>query len=185
MNRMVKSNLKPVFKNFNVKPEFPISTSFNLKPEFPISKSFNVKPEFPISKSVLDISTSFKPKPVLDISTSFRIKPWGVHTSIDCNYCNKSLITSENHIRNYILELCDKIKIKQFGDCNIIKNNKEGYSMSHLSKNSNISGHFIYENDKIFIDLFSCKEYNSYEVIEFTRKYFEAKTYIYNITNRY
>lgn len=135
------------------------------------------------------IKSNLNLKPMFVMSKDYScIKPWGIYTSIDCYNCNKSLITSENHIRNYVTKLCNIMKIKPFSDCKIIKlglNKTEGYSMAQLSKKSNISGHFISENDKIFIDVFSSQEYDSYEVISFTREYFEAKTYIYDVKNRY
>jgi S-adenosylmethionine/arginine decarboxylase-like enzyme len=133
------------------------------------------------------VKSHLKP-PKWVVYNNYNIKPWGVYTSIDCFNCNKNTIISENHIRNYVLELCDKIKITPFGHCNIIKSGtyeKEGYSMFQLSDKSNISGHFIDENDKLFIDVFSNKEYDPYEVIKFTIKYFDAKTYIFNVNNRY
>ena len=113
---------------------------------------------------------------------------WGMSTLVDCHNCDPKLITSREHINQYVLDLCDKIDMKRYGNCQIFKfgtGNKEGYSMFQLIETSNISGHFANTENKAFVDIFSCKEYDPKLVAEFTKDYFGSTRYTHYTTKRY
>jgi len=113
---------------------------------------------------------------------------WGVLTSIDCYGCDPGLIRSKKHISKYVKELCKLIKMKRFGNCRVVYFGEDkrvaGYSMTQLIETSLISGHFANESNSAYIDIFSCSEYSSDLVVDFTKKYFCAKKAIKHIANR-
>ena len=46
--------------------------------------------------------------------------PWGVLTSLDIYDCSPRIIQDAGQIRRYVVELCGLIKMKRFGDCNVV-----------------------------------------------------------------
>jgi len=104
---------------------------------------------------------------------------WGLLTSIDGYNCDRGLIRDEKYIKQYVIDLCDLIKMKRFGECNIVYFGKDesiaGFSMTQLIETSLISGHFANATNAFYIDIFSCSFYDSQEVAEFTKKYFLAE----------
>ena len=114
--------------------------------------------------------------------------PWGVLTSLDVYDCNPKTIRDAALIRQYVLKLCSLIEMRRFGDCQIVHFGEDervaGYSMVQLIETSLISGHFANATNTAYIDIFSCKEYDSNAVAEFTKSYFQGDFYNMNVTKR-
>lgn len=106
-------------------------------------------------------------------------KAWGLLTSIDLHDCNPKKIRSEADIKQYVKELCELIGAKRFGETVVVNFGEDeriaGYSMTQLIETSLISGHFVNQNNYVYMDVFSCKAYDPKVVIDFTKKFFEAK----------
>jgi S-adenosylmethionine/arginine decarboxylase-like enzyme len=104
---------------------------------------------------------------------------WGLLTSVDLYKCNPEIIRDAKAIKIYVDELCELIEMRQFGETKIVNfgdNEKvAGFSMVQLIETSLISGHFANHSNSAYIDIFSCKYYEPSVVIEFTKKFFEAK----------
>lgn len=104
--------------------------------------------------------------------------PWGLQTSLDLYDCNPETIRSAEKIREYVIELCDLIEMRRFGECQIVHFGEDervkGYSMIQLIETSLISGHFANLTNAAYIDVFSCKGYDPDVVARFTRSFFEA-----------
>lgn len=105
---------------------------------------------------------------------------WGLHTIVDLSDCDPQLIRSKEIIHQYILELCDLIDMKRFGDPTITHFGEDkrvaGYSMFQLIETSNIAGHFANDTNTAYIDIFSCKLYDPQIAAEFTKNFFKAKS---------
>lgn len=118
-----------------------------------------------------------------------QIESWGLSTSLDCRLCDPEAIRSKDLIEKYIYELCNLIEMKRFGDPCIISFGENpavtGYSMTQLIETSLVSGHFVNQTNRAFIDIFSCKIYNPMVAATFTQKYFGAEncriTYIFRV----
>ena len=106
---------------------------------------------------------------------------WGMLTSLDLHDCDGKLIRNKRAIKEYVVKLCKKIKMRRFGDTKVINFGEAeevaGFSMLQLIETSLISGHFANKTNNAYIDIFSCKYYNPEEVAEFTKKFFRAKDY--------
>ena len=113
--------------------------------------------------------------------------PWGFSTSLDLKKCNNK-IRNENDIKDYVIQLCNLIEMKRFGECKIIHfgtGNKSGYSMVQLIETSNITGHFCDDNNSAYLDIFSCKPYDEKEMANFSKTFFEAESFVSKTTYRY
>ena len=106
--------------------------------------------------------------------------PWGILTSLDLYTCNPETIRDAEKIRQYVIELCKLIDMKRFGECRVVHfgadERVEGYSMIQLIETSLISGHFANLTNAAYIDVFSCKPYNSDAMALFSKEFFEAKS---------
>lgn len=108
-------------------------------------------------------------------------KAWGLLTSVDIYNCNPETIRDADEIKRFVLELCDKIEMKRFGDCVVVDFGQEqrvsGFSMTQLIETSLISGHFANESNTAYIDVFSCKFYEPRDVAEYAVSFFKGSNY--------
>jgi S-adenosylmethionine/arginine decarboxylase-like enzyme len=114
--------------------------------------------------------------------------PWGFLTSLDLYSCNAETIRSAEKIRQFVVELCELIAMKRFGECQVVHFGQEervaGYSMVQLIETSLISGHFANLTNDAYIDIFSCKSYDPHQVGDFSKTYFQAESMEVHITER-
>jgi len=103
---------------------------------------------------------------------------WGKVALINLYECDSKLIKNPLEIQNYIKQLCKEInmkmvdspKIKRFG-----KDDLDGFSFMQFIETSSITGHFDETEERAFIDIFSCKEFNEKKAIKFSKEFFKAK----------
>ena len=116
------------------------------------------------------------------------MKAWGLASAIDIYNCSPEKIRDEQVIRQFVIELCDLIGMKRFGDTQIVNFGEDervaGYSMTQLIETSLVSAHFANLTNTIYLDVFSCKAYNPEIVQEFSQKYFEGARSSLNISLR-
>jgi S-adenosylmethionine/arginine decarboxylase-like enzyme len=105
--------------------------------------------------------------------------PWGILTSLDLYGCSPETIRNAEEIRRFVVELCERIDMKRFGECQVVHFGQDervaGYSMIQLIETSLISGHFANQSNAAYIDIFSCKPYDPDDVAQFSREFFEAE----------
>jgi S-adenosylmethionine/arginine decarboxylase-like enzyme len=113
---------------------------------------------------------------------------WGLLASIDLHHCNANSINDAEKIKQFVYELCDRIEMKRFGECQVVwfgSGDLAGYSMVQLIETSLLSAHFdSMIANHAYIDIFSCKYYNPYEAAEFAKKFFGAENYNMTYTLR-
>ena len=113
---------------------------------------------------------------------------WGLVTSIDLHDCDPKLIRDAEAIKKYVIELCDRIGMKRFGETQVVNFGEDekvaGYSMTQLIETSLISGHFANLTNRTYLDIFSCKYYDPKDATEFSRAFFKAKHATMSITLR-
>ena len=113
---------------------------------------------------------------------------WGLCTCIDLKGCDPSAIRDAERIRQYVIEVCDLIRMKRFGEPQVVhfgpNDRVAGYSMTQLIETSLISGHFANEANAAYIDIFSCKEYEPEAAAEFTRLFFGADSVAFQVVLR-
>ncbi|MDD5012642.1 MAG: S-adenosylmethionine decarboxylase [Candidatus Nanoarchaeia archaeon] len=109
---------------------------------------------------------------------------WGLASSIDLHSCNHQTIRDASQIEKFVIELCDKIEMKRFGECTVVNFGEDekvaGFSMTQLIETSLISGHFANKTNNAYLDIFSCKIYNPNVVAKFAQEFFNAENYKLN-----
>jgi len=107
-------------------------------------------------------------------------KAWGLSCAFDFNGANKDKISSPEIVKQYIKELCDEINMKMYGETWIEKfasHDEKLYGITVLQaiETSSITAHFAENIGEIYLDVFSCAEYDPNKVLEFTNAFFECK----------
>ena len=147
-----------------------------------MSMNINVKENI-AGQATLDPYGDSKPM------VKFDERAWGLLTSLDVEDCDPDIIRDADAIKRYVIELCDLIEMKRFGECHVVHFGEDdrvaGYSMFQLIETSCISGHFANATNRSYIDIFSCKAYDPEVVKEFTQKFFKGGTTRTNVVNRY
>jgi S-adenosylmethionine/arginine decarboxylase-like enzyme len=113
---------------------------------------------------------------------------WGILTSIDIHQCDPGLIRSASAIKEFVVQLCDLIEMKRFGEPMIVHFGEDervaGYSMTQLIETSLISAHFANQTNNVYLDVFSCKYYDPEKAAEFAREFFKGKDFNLNVALR-
>ncbi len=108
------------------------------------------------------------------------VEPFGMELSLDCYNCNPTIIRSRHKIQEFVDELVVLIKVKKFGNTVIVNFGEDprvsGFSMTQLIETSLISGHFANQSNAVYLNIFSCKEFDHHKVEDFAKKFFEAET---------
>jgi S-adenosylmethionine/arginine decarboxylase-like enzyme len=88
---------------------------------------------------------------------------WGLHAVVNATRCCPESIRSARHIEAFSNHLVQKIRMVPYGKPQIIHfgtGNKAGYTLVQLIETSNIVAHFVEEYNDLYLDVFSCKEFN-------------------------
>ena len=105
--------------------------------------------------------------------------PWGILTCIDLYKCDPETIRDAQKIRQFVVELCDLIEMKRFGETQVIHFGEDervaGFSMTQLIETSLVSAHFANLTNTTYLDVFSCKAYDSKGVKDFAKGFFRAE----------
>ena len=113
---------------------------------------------------------------------------WGVASSIDIYNCDGDRIRSPETIRQFVVELCDLIEMKRFGETQVVHFGEDervaGYSMVQLIETSLISAHFANLTNTTYLDVFSCKPYDPDVVRDFSQRYFRGTHSILHVSMR-
>ena len=106
---------------------------------------------------------------------------WGYHLTLDCAGLDYNTITSYATIYKFAKTLVKDIDMVAYGEPQIVEfgsGNKAGYTLVQLIETSNICAHFV-PNDgnggsAMYLDVFSCKEFDQQIVIDLVHEYFKA-----------
>ncbi|MDH5669805.1 MAG: S-adenosylmethionine decarboxylase [Nitrospira sp.] len=145
--------------------------------------SISASSESPLCPPVAPAAASFPAQDMVGEG-----KAWGLCTAIDLQECNPDLIRDAEAIKRYVIELCDLIGMKRFGECQVVnfgEGRVAGYSMVQLISTSLISGHFANDTNKAYLDIFSCKGYDPAVVESFSKAFFGARWSSTTTTLRY
>jgi S-adenosylmethionine/arginine decarboxylase-like enzyme len=106
-------------------------------------------------------------------------QPWGIQSCIDLYDCNPETIRDAEKIKQFVKELCVLIDMKRFGETQVVHFGADekvaGFSMTQLIETSLISAHFANLTNTTYLDVFSCKYYDSDKAAAFAKNFFGAK----------
>jgi S-adenosylmethionine/arginine decarboxylase-like enzyme len=116
------------------------------------------------------------------------IKAWGIQSSIDIHHCDPKLIRDADAIKEFVIQLCELIEMKRFGDPAIVHFGEDervaGFSMTQLIETSLISAHFANQTNNVYLDIFSCKYYEPETATQFAKNFFKGTDYNLNVVLR-
>jgi S-adenosylmethionine decarboxylase len=116
------------------------------------------------------------------------IKAWGIQSSIDIHHCDPNLIRDADAIKDFVIQLCELIEMKRFGDPLIVHFGENervaGFSMTQLIETSLISAHFANQTNNVYLDIFSCKYYEPVTAAQFAKNFFKGTDYNINVILR-
>ncbi len=88
---------------------------------------------------------------------------WGHHLVLNARRCIPMTIRSADNIRDFTKKLVKDIDMVAYGEPQIVMfgtGNKKGYTLVQLIETSNICAHFVEETNDMYLDVFSCKNFN-------------------------
>jgi S-adenosylmethionine/arginine decarboxylase-like enzyme len=93
-------------------------------------------------------------------------KSWGYHLLLDCKSCDKERITNPETLKEFVKVLIETIDMKAYGEPilkHFAEHNPEvaGYSLLQFIETSSITGHFCDRSGDCYIDIFSCKSFDT------------------------
>jgi S-adenosylmethionine/arginine decarboxylase-like enzyme len=108
------------------------------------------------------------------------LRTWGKHLILDAAGCSPKMIGSSLVIKNFTKDLVKQIDMVAYGEPQIVMfgtGNKKGYTLIQLIETSNIAGHFVEENNTMYLDVFSCKDFDAEVVKKLVHEYFHAQSF--------
>jgi len=114
-------------------------------------------------------------------------KSWGWHLSVDAGGCNLEKISDPENIHKFVEQLVTDIDMVAYGAPQIVRfgsGDKEGYTLVQLIETSNINAHFAEDLRAVFLDVFSCKEFQNDIVLNLIGEYFDAESFDISFSTR-
>lgn len=122
------------------------------------------------------------------------MKNYGKEVILDLHNCDPDLF-SRKMIRNYFVELCDLIdmqraKLTWWDDFKVPLEKRQtephlkGTSAVQFILTSNITIHTLDIMKRVYLNVFSCKDFDANVVKKFSEKYFKGKIVNYKIVRR-
>lgn len=120
---------------------------------------------------------------------------FGYEYILDCIDCDINKMDDIQNIELFIDELIEKTDMKKLGYIHYEYVNESdaieagntdivGYSVCHFIITSSITIHFCNPTRKAYLNFFSCKEFNTDDVDELMKKYFDCKILNYKYIER-
>lgn len=128
------------------------------------------------------------PTEKIKTSTEKETEYWGVSSCIDLYECDLTLMQNAEAIREFVVLLCERIKMRRYGETQVVffgdEPRVQGFSMTQLIETSLISAHFADASRAIYLDVFSCAPYNPEDTAKFAAEYFKAARYQFQVVHR-
>lgn len=100
---------------------------------------------------------------------------WGKHLIVDAASCIPPMIRCPNVINAFTKTLVKRIDMTAYGEPQIVMfgtGNKKGYTLVQLIETSNICAHFVEETNDMYLDVFSCKDFNEHTIVATIHEFF-------------
>ena len=109
---------------------------------------------------------------------SIPLRTWGKHLILDAAGCSPKMIGCAKVVDGFARSLVKRIDMVPYGSPQVVmfgSGNKKGYTLVQLIETSNITAHFVEENNSMYLDVFSCKDFDPDVVEEAVKEFFDAK----------
>ena len=113
---------------------------------------------------------------------------WGQHLILDIKGCNLAKANDSEYIRTFTKNLVIRIDMVPYGEPQIVHfadgTELAGWTVTQLIQTSNIMGHFLDISGDLYLDIFSCKEFDEDDVVLMVREYFNPVSIKQNLLFR-
>ena len=115
---------------------------------------------------------------------------FGLHVTVDASGCNKRKLASVTLVYDILNKLPDRIGMTKMTLPYVVKwldkfaNGTEGISGFVMIAESHISVHTFPDQDYVFMDIFSCRQFNAEMAIGYLTNAFEATKYEKHVLKR-
>lgn len=104
---------------------------------------------------------------------------WGHSCAYDFVGADVQKISSPEEVKRYVVALCDAIKMKPYGEPWVEKFASHDYRLYGITllqaiETSCITVHFAENTGEVYLDVFSCAEYDPEVPLHFTESYFSC-----------
>jgi S-adenosylmethionine decarboxylase len=110
---------------------------------------------------------------------------WGYHLMLDVKGCEIQRATDPDYITHFTKDLVRLIEMVPYGEPQLVhfadNTDKAGWTVIQLIETSNIMGHFPDNTGDLYMDIFSCKDFNEFRVMNAIQDHFRPK----NIKQRF
>ena len=109
-----------------------------------------------------------------------RKQNYGMELIMDLFDCDPKILASKKKLREFIVKICQLIKMKRYKEPLIERfgfgvDFTAGYSIAQLVETSLVSGHFSDLWKSAYVNIFSCKPFDTKKAKAFTKSFFKAK----------
>lgn len=115
-------------------------------------------------------------------------KPYGLELIIDLKKCDFNKATREDLLK-FFIDLCEQINMKRHGDPLFWEDwsrtpHLHGISAIQFIETSNVVCHWLPLLKAVYLNIFSCKEFDINTALEFSKKYWKAKLEVHTVITR-
>jgi S-adenosylmethionine/arginine decarboxylase-like enzyme len=104
---------------------------------------------------------------------------WGYHLMLDVKGCEIQRATDPEYIKHFTKELVRLIEMVPYGEPQLVhfadNTEKAGWTIIQLIETSNIMGHFLDINGDLYMDIFSCKDFDEARVVKALEEHFKPE----------
>ena len=105
-----------------------------------------------------------------------RLDPWGYHFAVNA-VCDPSKVKDPENIKAFSKALVKAIDMVAYGEPTVVHfaehaADKAGYTLVQLIETSNICAHFVDSTGEMYLDVFSCKQFNPEVVLHTAHEFF-------------
>ena len=105
------------------------------------------------------------------------MKPWGHHLVLDVKGCQIDRARDPEYIAHFIKDLVNLIDMVPYGEPQVVHfadgTDKAGWTVIQLIQTSSIVGHFLDDNGDLYLDVFSCKDFEASTVTKAIENHFQ------------
>lgn len=117
------------------------------------------------------------------------MKEFGQHLTIDASQCNREKLTDQSFVYDILNKLPGKVGMTKMTLPYVVKWMDPGATVEGISgfvtiAESHISIHTFPEKDYVFMDVFSCRNFDVNKAFELLTKVFEAKKFTKKVVKR-
>ncbi len=114
---------------------------------------------------------------------------WGYSLLLDASNCDREAITNPEILRDFAKTLVEEINMVAYGEPQVLhfghnEPHLTGWTLLQFIETSNITAHFCDHSGEGYIDIFSCKEFDTNVAIEVVQRFFSPTKIRKNFVTR-